>query len=170
MGLLQPDSGLIFWMTLAFLVVLFILAKFGFPVILRSLEERKAYIDNSLASAAEAERRMEQLDAESRQRIAEAESRRVEILRQATQEGEEVVRQAQERAQKAGAEVLERARREAEEERDRMMEEARREIGLLAIAVSEKMLQQELSNPEKQLSTATHLLREMEQQKGLSDA
>ena len=33
MNLMLPDSGLLFWMTLIFLVVFLILAKFGFPVI-----------------------------------------------------------------------------------------------------------------------------------------
>ena len=51
MGLLQPETGLLFWMTLAFGVVFVILAKYGFPVILKSIEERKDFISTSLAEA-----------------------------------------------------------------------------------------------------------------------
>ena len=46
MGLLTPDPGLLFWMVITFGVVFFILAKYGFPVILKTVEDRKAYIDN----------------------------------------------------------------------------------------------------------------------------
>ena len=51
MGLLQPEAGLLFWMTLAFAVVFILLAKFGFPVILRSIDSRKEFIDSSLDAA-----------------------------------------------------------------------------------------------------------------------
>ena len=53
MGLLTPDPGLLFWMAITFGVVFFILAKYGFPVILKTVEDRKAYIDNSLKAARE---------------------------------------------------------------------------------------------------------------------
>ena len=54
MSLLMPDTGLLFWMLLAFLVVFFVLAKFGFPIITRMVNERKTYIDHSLIAAKEA--------------------------------------------------------------------------------------------------------------------
>lgn len=53
-AILTPDLGLLFWMLLAFLVIFFVLAKFGFPVITKMVEERKAYIDDSLKKAHEA--------------------------------------------------------------------------------------------------------------------
>ena len=54
MGLLTPDPGLLFWMIVVFGIVFFLLAKFGFPVIISMVENRKAYIDNSLKAAREA--------------------------------------------------------------------------------------------------------------------
>ena len=48
MGLLTPDPGLLFWMVVVFGIVFFLLAKFGFPVIIKMVDDRKAYIDNSL--------------------------------------------------------------------------------------------------------------------------
>ena len=49
MSLLLPDSGLLFWMFLSFGIVFVILAKYGFPVIIKMVEGRKTYIDQSLA-------------------------------------------------------------------------------------------------------------------------
>ena len=51
MSLLLPDSGLLFWMFVAFGIVLVILAKYGFPIIIRMVEDRKVYIDQSLEVA-----------------------------------------------------------------------------------------------------------------------
>ena len=50
-SLLTPDPGLLFWMLLAFVIVFIILAKFGFPVITKMVEDRKNYIDESLKKA-----------------------------------------------------------------------------------------------------------------------
>ena len=44
-SILTPDFGLLFWMLVAFIVVLIILAKFGFPVITGMVEQRKEFID-----------------------------------------------------------------------------------------------------------------------------
>ena len=58
MSLITPDFGLFFWMTVVFLVVLFILWKWGFPVIVKMVDERKAFIDESLRKAHEANERL----------------------------------------------------------------------------------------------------------------
>ena len=54
MSLLTPDSGLLFWMIVSFGIVFVILSKYGFPVIVKAIEQRKAYIDNSLEPARQA--------------------------------------------------------------------------------------------------------------------
>lgn len=64
MGLLTPDPGLLFWMIIVFGVVFFILAKYGFPVIIKMVEDRKAYIDNSLKAAREANEQLANVKAE----------------------------------------------------------------------------------------------------------
>ena len=51
MGLLQPETGLLFWMVLAFGIVFFLVAKFGFPVIIKAIDSRKEYVDSSLSAA-----------------------------------------------------------------------------------------------------------------------
>ena len=65
MGLLTPEPGLIFWMIIIFGVVFFLLAKYGFPVIIKMVDDRKAYIDNSLKAAREANEKLANIQAES---------------------------------------------------------------------------------------------------------
>ena len=38
MGLFKPEIGLVFWMLVVFLIILAILAKYAWPVIIRSIE------------------------------------------------------------------------------------------------------------------------------------
>ncbi len=51
MSLINPGFGLVIWMTLAFGILLYILAKFAWPAILVALEEREKSIEEALLSA-----------------------------------------------------------------------------------------------------------------------
>ena len=64
MSLFTPDVGLIFWMLLSFGIVFFVLAKWGFPVITRMVDDRKRFIDQSLEAAREANAKLEGIKAE----------------------------------------------------------------------------------------------------------
>ncbi len=162
MGLLQPESGLLFWMCLSFGVVLFVLLKFGFPVILRMVDERKAYIDRSIDAAHEAESRLENLEAESRALIEGAERERAEILRAADESGKQLLETARAKAAAEGerlrAEILARA----EEERAELLRDARRQVALLAVSLTERMLREQLADPQTQSRMAERMLDEME--------
>ena len=79
MSLITPDFGLLFWMTVVFLVVLLILTKFGFPVIVRMINNRKAYIDESLRKAHEANEKLANIKAESDALLQDGLGRGVEV-------------------------------------------------------------------------------------------
>lgn len=135
MGLLQPESGLLFWMTLAFGAVFFLVAKFGFPVIVKAIDDRKHYIDSSLDAARKARQQLSEVETEKRMMRMEAEAERADILRTAA------------------------------EERERMLTEARQQVALLAVAVTEKMLRCELQDKTSQTALAERLLDEIERPK-----
>ena len=80
MGLLTPDPGLLFWMIIVFGVVFFVLAKYGFPVIIKMVEDRKAYIDNSLKAAREANEQLANIKADSEMILAKAHEEQARIL------------------------------------------------------------------------------------------
>ena len=58
MSLITPDFGLLFWMTLIFGIVFFILAKFGFPVLTDMVRKRQERIEKSIEDARTIEARM----------------------------------------------------------------------------------------------------------------
>ena len=70
MSLLTPDSGLLFWMIVSFGIVFVILSKYGFPVIIKAVEQRKAYIDNSLETARQANEQLANIQAEGARILA----------------------------------------------------------------------------------------------------
>ena len=84
MSLLTPDSGLLFWMIVSFGIVFVILSKYGFPVIVKAIEQRKAYIDNSLETARQANERLAHIQAEGEKMLAEAKEKQNAVLKVAS--------------------------------------------------------------------------------------
>lgn len=164
MGLLQPESGLLFWMTLAFGVVFIVLARYGFPVIVRAIESRREYIDSSLDAAREAERRCATLEARSREIVEQAEVRRNEILREADTERKQLLADAHRQADEERTRLLEKARRQAESERRAILADAKQEIAALAVAITERMLREDLRDPKAQNDLAARLMDELDPQ------
>ena len=54
MNLVKPEFGLIFWMTVTFLIVFFLMKKFAWGPILKMIHEREESIESALASAEKA--------------------------------------------------------------------------------------------------------------------
>ena len=99
MGLLLPESGLLFWMLLSFGVVFAVLAKYGFPVITRMVEERRAYVEQSLQAAQEANDQLAQVKAQSEALLQSAREQQMKILNEATATRDHIVAEAKAKAQ-----------------------------------------------------------------------
>ncbi|MBQ7253775.1 MAG: F0F1 ATP synthase subunit B [Bacteroidales bacterium] len=150
MGLLTPSGGLLFWMTIAFGVVFFILAKFAFPVILGSVEKREKYIGTQLDAARAAEVRIASLEEEGEKIIADAEREKVNILKDAATSRDKIVGDARETAQEEAARIIAEAKKQAQEEKDAILASARGEVAKIAIAMASKVLRDQLSDSQAQ--------------------
>ena len=102
-AILTPDLGLLFWMLLAFAVVFFVLAKYGFPAIVGMVEERNKYIEDSLKKAHEASERLENIKQEGEAILQEARDRQSQILKEAAETRDAIVEQAQDGQQVGGS-------------------------------------------------------------------
>ena len=107
MSLITPDFGLIFWMTLIFAIVFFIVAKFGFPVITGMAGKRADKIAEGLRKAEEAEQRFAELSRSCEAMLSQTREKQAEMLKEATRSGEQIVAEAKAQAQKEAAKLLE---------------------------------------------------------------
>ena len=98
MSLLTPEPGLVFWMTLSFGAVLFVLVKYGFPTILKSVEKRKNYIDESLQGAREARAELANVKKAGEELMAATREEQAAMLRETTTLREKLMAQAREEA------------------------------------------------------------------------
>ena len=157
-SILTPDLGLLFWMLLAFLVVFFILAKYGFPAIVNMVDERKKYIDDSLRKAHEASERLENIKQESEAILQEARAEQAKILKEAAETREPIVQEAQEKAKSEGARLLAEAKAEIEGEKQQAIRDIRAQVAELSVQIAEKVLREKLSSNAEQMQMIDRLL------------
>ncbi|MCI7010056.1 MAG: F0F1 ATP synthase subunit B [Prevotella sp.] len=160
-SILTPDLGLLFWMLLAFLVVFFVVAKFGFPAIIDMVENRKRYIDESLQKAHEASERLANIQKEGESMLQEARQKQAQLLKEAAETRDAIVSQAQEKAREEGARLLSEAKAEIESQKQAAISEIRAQVAELSVKVAEKILRKELSSEAKQMETIDRLLDEI---------
>ena len=158
MSLLLPDSGLLFWMTLVFLVVFFVLWKWGFPSIIKMVNERKEYIDESLAKAEEANLRLANIQKQGEELLMEAREKQAQILREASETRDTIVGQAQEKAHEESARILSEAKAERESQKQAAIRDIRAQVAELSVQIAEKILQKELSTSAEQTQFIDRLL------------
>ena len=160
-SILTPDLGLLFWMLLAFLVVFFVVAKFGFPVIIGMVENRKQYIDESLKKAHEASERLANIQKEGESMLQEARQKQAQILKEAADTRDAIVAQAQEKAREEGNRLIAEAKSEIESQKQAAISEIRAQVAELSVKVAEKILRKELDSDAKQMETIDRLLDEV---------
>lgn len=166
MSLLLPDSGLLFWMTLVFLVVFFILWKWGFPSIIKMVNERKEYIDESLAKAEEANLRLANIQKQGEELLMEAREKQAQILREASETRDTIVGQAQEKARDESARILSEAKAEIESQKQAAIRDIRSQVAELSVQIAEKILHKELSGSAEQAQLIDRLLDEVASSNG----
>jgi F-type H+-transporting ATPase subunit b len=161
MDLLIPSTGLLFWMTITFLVVFFLLWKFGFPVITGMVKERQAFIDESLKKAHEANERLANIQKEGESILQEAREKQAQMLKEAAATRDAIVEQAQTKARSEGARLLEEAKATIEQEKKAAIADIRQQVATLSVQIAEKVLKQNLKDDKAQMDLIDRMLNDV---------
>ena len=157
-ALLTPDSGLLFWMVVAFAVMFVVLAKFGFPVITKMVEDRKKYIDESLQNARE---KLSNIKSEGESILRNARDEQAKILKEAMATSQIIIKEARDKAGIEGQKMIDAAKEQIKAEKEIAMRDIRSQVVSLSTEVAEKVLRKDLENQEKQHEYIDSLLDEM---------
>lgn len=147
---LTPDLGLLFWMFLAFVIVFGVLAKFGFPVITKMVEDRKKYIDESLQNARIANEKLSRVKIESEKLIQEAREQQDRILKEAMTTQQSIISEAKSKALVESNKLLENAKKQIQVEKENALREIRAQVADLSVNVAEKILLRKLDKTAEQ--------------------
>ena len=158
MSLLLPETGLLFWMLLAFGVLFFVLYKYAFPVILSSIDERKKFIDDALENAKEANERLARIEQQGDVLIKTAQEEQARILRDAVTTRDQIIKEARAKAEMEGEKIMAETRRLVQLEKEEAMRNMRAQVAELSIMIAEKVLHKELSDDASQQAYTRELL------------
>jgi F-type H+-transporting ATPase subunit b len=163
MELVQPGLGLIFWMTISFALLLWILAKFAWKPIMKGLKEREQSIDEALHAADKAREEMKQLQFTNEQLLKEAKEERDNILRDARKVKESIIEEAREKANAEAIRIIDNAKETIEYEKLAAIHDMKNQVADLSIEIAEKLIRLELSNKEKHNELIQRLLKEVKE-------
>lgn len=144
--LINPGLGTFVFMLFAFALLVFILGKWGWPMMLNILKEREEEINNSLSAAEKAREEMRLLKSDNEELLQQAKREREEMLLSARLASEEVIEKAKITASEEARHIVENAKESIKYEKLKAMHELRNEIGSISIEIAEKLLRTELSD------------------------
>nr|WP_297164878.1 F0F1 ATP synthase subunit B [uncultured Dysgonomonas sp.] len=160
MMLLQPEAGLLFWMLLSFGIVFAVLAKFGFPIITKMVEDRNAYIEKSLDAAKEANKQLAHIKEQSEAMLASAREEQVKILKDAESTRTRIINESKELARAEGLKELEELRKQMKREKEDAIKDIRRQVANLSVDIAEKIIRNNLSSNAEQMAMIDRLIDE----------
>ena len=163
MELITPDFGLLFWMTIAFGIVFFILAKFAFPVINGMLKKREEEINNALELAERTHKEMEQLQLNNEILLQQAREERDKMLNEAKNISDKFIEDAKIKANMEKDRIIESAKETIEHEKMAATTEIKNQIADISIKVAEKIIGKALDSDKEQLDYINRLLQEIEE-------
>ena len=135
-----------FWMTVTFGLVLFVLTKFAWKPILKALKERESSIEDALNSAQKAKLEIQKSQAENQRILDEARLERDKVLKEAQLTANSIINQAKEKALDEAAKQMDSARLSIQSEKNAALTEIRNLVGNLSVDIAEKIVKKELQS------------------------
>ena len=162
MELFTPDFGLIFWMFVGFAVLFFILWKFAWPVIMKTVDERADLIDKGVEYAQNAKAQMDNAREEAQKYIDEARRQQADMLREADKMKNQIIEEARGAAQKEAQKVMAQAKQSIEQQQKEAEAQFRNQVSDFALQIAGKVVGKQMENSAAQSELVNSYLDKLE--------
>ena len=162
MELFTPEFGLVFWMFVAFAVLFLVLAKWGWPAIMKSVESRADLIDKGVEYAQYAKEQLDHAREEAEKYIDEARKQQAEMLRDADRMKTQIIEEARNEAQKEAKKQMDAAKVAIEQSRKEAELRFRDEVSSFALEIASKVVRKQMADEKAQSQLVNSLLDEIE--------
>lgn len=162
MELFTPDFGLVFWMFIAFLVLFLILAKWGWPMIIKSMNSRADRIDQGVEYARQAKDQLDSARSDAQKVIKDAQKQQANILRDAEKMKTQIIDEARKEASSEAKKVMDAAKVSIDQSRKEAERQLRQQVGQFSVRIAEKLVRQQMADDKQQQALADKLLDEIE--------
>lgn len=149
-------------MFVAFLLLFLVLGKWGWPVIVKSMNERADTIDKGVEYAREAKEQLDSARAEAEKFVTEAQKQQAEILRDAAKMKTQIIEEARKEASEEAKKVMDAAKVSIEQSRKEAELQFRNEVSRFSLEIAEKMVRNHMASDAAQTQLVDKLLNEIE--------
>ena len=144
------ESGIIFWNTVSFLILVFVMYRWALPPLMKMLRERGKMIADSLAAAAENQKKSEELLSSAKQKIAEVSQSAQKIVNQAMLEGEQLKEEIISASKKEAEFLMIKAKEDLQREKNDILSAIRTQTADLIIAAANRVLGKKIDKAENE--------------------
>ena len=126
---------------IAFVLFVWFCMKYVWPPIMAAIEKRQKEISEGLSSAERAKKELDLAQADATDQLKKAKAEAQVIIDQANKRKAQIVDEAKAEAEQERNKIVAQAKAEIDAERQRAREELRKQVGILAIAGAEKIIE-----------------------------
>jgi F-type H+-transporting ATPase subunit b len=161
-GLLQAlgiDGKLLLEQSIAFLILVAILAKFVYPALIKAIDNRRDQIEAGMKEAKEAGEALQKAEARVSELLAEARKEADEIIARTHKESGAMVAEAEEKAKARAEQIVKDARAQLDTDVAKARQALKKDTIELVALATEKIVKEKL-DPKKDASLVTEALQE----------
>jgi F-type H+-transporting ATPase subunit b len=160
-SLTTPSIGLVFWTSIVFILLLFLLSKYAWKPILSAIKSREQNIENALKEAQKAKEEIQKLKSDNEKLLQQARLEYDNIVKEAREIKEKMIAQAKDEAQKEAQKILKNAQETINAQKSAAIAEIKQQVASLSIEIASKILKKELSNSDTQKQLVNQMLEEV---------
>lgn len=144
MDLITPDIGLVFWTTLSFLILFFLMSKFAWKPIVKIINDRNIFIEESIEKAKKSHEEFVNIKKQCENLIKDARIQKEDIIKEAEKIKKDIINSSKEEAQRESFKVLEAAKKEIDKQKEELLKDIKQIVISVSLSMSESILKQKL--------------------------
>lgn len=138
--LLSPDTGLMVWTIITFLLLVVVLKKLAWGPLISAIEEREHRIKSDLDESQKARNDAERIKQDLEGQLAGLSQKSRELLAQAAKEAEALRVQLKTAAETEAHKIREKTMQELSDEKERLVRELRKDVAGLSVLAAERLM------------------------------
>jgi len=162
MELVTPGIGLLFWMTLSFVILLIILRKFAWKPLLKMVKNREESIENALNEAEKAREEAAVLNEQHKVLLKQNNEKYLAMLNEVQKIRTQKMQEVKDEARQKSEQWMREAKENIDNERQLAFTELKRDMADLSVDIASKILREQLKSDRKSAEFAQMLVDEME--------
>ena len=151
-------------MFVSFAILFVILWRWGWPAIMKGVNDRADLIDKGVEYAQNAKEQLDHAREEADRQIAEARRQQADTLREAERMKTQIIEEARVAAQAEAKKVMDAAKVSIEQDRKAAQQQFRNEVSTFALDIAQKVVRNQMKQENAQQQLVSSLLDEMEKQ------